>query len=325
MATGTTKKIMRMRVIITGATGTIGMALIRKCIEDDVEAVVLANPDSSRLSRLPDDPHVKVIKCGLSDLADADGDCLGLEKISGSGRYADAMFHLAWGGTFGDARNNRGLQQQNAKYAEGAAKLAGRLGCDVFVGAGSQAEYGRVSGVISASTPCAPENEYGRAKLEAGIATRRLCAQLSIRHIWPRILSIYGPYDGEKTMIMSLISSLLEGAVPPLTKGEQMWDYLFADDAADALMLLARKGRDGCIYPIGSGVARPLREYIETIRDVIDPQLKLGFGQVPYSDKQVMHLCADISELTAHTGFVPHVSFEEGAKRTVDFVRNNSR
>ncbi len=299
------------------------MALIRKCIEDGTQALVLVNPNSRRLSRIPNDPHIKLIKCGLEDLADADAKSLGLDKTADGENHADAMFHLAWGGTFGDARANKELQDKNAAYATEAVKLAARLGCSVFVGAGSQAEYGRVSGIISAGTPCSPENEYGRAKLETGIATRKLCKELGIRHIWPRILSIYGPFDGEKTMVMSLIASLLKGEEPALTKGEQMWDYLYTDDAANALMLLAKHGVDGCIYPIGSGTARPLREYIEIIRDVIDPSLPLGFGRVPYSDKQVMHLCADIKELSEHTGFTPKISFTEGAKRTVDFVRRS--
>ena len=88
-------------------------------------------------------------------------------------------------------------------------------------------------------------------------------------------------------------------------------------------MLLAEKGTGGRIYPIGSGIARPLKEYIEIIRDEIDPQLPLGFGEVPYSPKQVMHLCADISGLKEDTGFEPSVSFEEGARRTIAFVRDH--
>ena len=308
------------RVVITGATGVVGMALIRKCIETGTEAVALVNPDSGRLARIPDDPLVRVIKCGLDDYAEATPASLGIETLD-AGNCADVMFHLSWGGTFGDARNDKALQDKNAEYALDAVRLAGRLGCNVFVGAGSQAEYGRVSGKLSADTPCDPENEYGRAKLRTSKATRELCAELGIRHIWPRILSIYGPYDGDRTMVMSLIRTLLEGKMPSLTAGEQMWDYLYADDVADAFMLLADKGRDGGIYPIGSGVARPLREYVEIIRDAIDPALPLGFGEVPYSDKQVMYLCADISALREDTGFEPKVSFEEGARRTIDHIR----
>lgn len=304
-------------VIITGATGTIGMALIDKCIEQGTEVIALVNPASNRLDRIPDNRLVRIVKCGLDDFSYADADLLGIKT------GIDAMFHLAWGGTFGDARNDKALQEQNAAYAIDAVRLAHRLGCDVFVGAGSQAEYGRVSGKLSADTPCDPENEYGRAKLKASQETRKLCGELGMRHIWPRILSIYGPYDGEKTMVMSLIKTLLEGRRPALTKGEQMWDYLYSEDAATALMLLAEKGAGGRIYPIGSGIARPLKEYIEIIRDEIDPQLPLGFGEVPYSPKQVMHLCADISELKEDTGFEPSVSFEEGARRTIAFVRDH--
>ncbi len=306
---------MIRRVIITGATGTIGMALIRKCIDQDVEAILLVNPDSRRLARIPGDPHIKVIKCGLDELAKADSASLGIGS-------ADAMMHLAWGGTFGDARNDKALQDRNYRYCLDAVRLAHRLGCSVFIGAGSQAEYGRVEGVLTADTPCNPENEYGRAKLRASSDTRELCHELGMRHIWPRILSIYGPYDGEKTMVMSLISKLLAGEKPALTAGGQIWDYLYADDVALAYMLLTEKGVDGSIYPIGSGVGRPLREYIEIIRDQIDPALPLGFGEVPYSDKQVMHLCADISKLRSDVGFEPRITFEEGIRRTIEYVRN---
>ncbi len=304
---------MIKRVVITGATGTIGMALIRKCIECDIEAVLLVNPSSVRLGRIPDDPHVKMIKCGLADLASADAETIG---------RADVMFHLAWSGPFGDSRNDKALQEQNYEHALDAVRLAHRLGCSVFVGAGSQAEYGRVEGFLTPDTPCNPENEYGRAKLRASSATRNLCHELGIRHIWPRILSIYGPYDGEYTMVMSVISQLLDGKKPALTAGEQIWDFLYTDDVASAFMLLAEKGVDGCVYPIGSGIGRPLREYIEIIRDRIDPSLPLGFGEVPYSDRQVMHLCADISKLREDTGFSPQIGFEEGIRRTIDYVRN---
>ena len=184
------------RVVITGATGVVGMALIRKCIEKGIETIALVNPESRRAGRIPVDPLVKVIKCGLDDYSSADAFSLGIEMLEG-GCYADAIFHFAWGGTFGDARNDKTLQDANAQYALEAVRLASRLGCNVFVGAGSQAEYGRVSGKLSADTSCNPENEYGRAKLRTGNATRELCHELGIRHIWPRILSIYGPYDGE--------------------------------------------------------------------------------------------------------------------------------
>ena len=49
-----------------------------------------------------------------------------------------------------------------------------------------------------------------------------------------------------------------------------------------------------------------------------------GIGIKPYAPMQVMHLCADISELTADTGFEPKISFEEGLSKTITFWKNQS-
>lgn len=78
--------------------------------------------------------------------------------------------------------------------------------------------------------------------------------------------------------------------MPDLTAGEQKWDYLYSADAADALYRMACHGRSGAVYPVGSGTARPLREYIETLRDAIDLALPLGLGKIPYGPQQVMFL-----------------------------------
>ena len=103
-----------------------------------------------------------------------------------------------------------------------------------------------------------------------------------------------------------------------------MWDYLYADDAAEALYRMALYGRSGAIYPVGSGTARPLREYLEILRDEIDPSVVLGFGEVPYGEKQVMHLEADIRALKTDTGFEPMVPFEDGIRKTIEWMRRQN-
>lgn len=304
-----------MRVVITGPTGAVGHALIEVCIENRVEVLAICHKGSKRIKTLPASKYVKVLELDLdeyesiSDIAFAD-----------YGTY-DVFYHFAWNGTIGDVRNNMQIQHQNIGYALSAVHLAKRLGCHTFIGAGSQAEYGRVDGVLRPNTPTFPENGYGIAKLCAGQMTRIECQKLKIKHIWMRILSIYGPYDGEKTMITSTIRKLLAGEVPEFTKGEQLWDYLYSKDAGRAMLLLGQKGVDGRIYPIGSGKTKPLHEYIELMRDAIDPELLLAIGAIPYAPKQVMHLCADISQLTEDTGFVPEISFEEGIKETIEWAK----
>lgn len=123
------------------------------------------------------------------------------------------------------------------------------------------------------------------------------------------------------TMISGTIRKLLAGERPALTAGIQRWDYLYAGDAADAFYLAACHGRNGAVYPLGSGQAMPLKDYIIQMRDAIDPALPLGLGEVPYGPLQVMHLQADISALQADTGFVPKTPFAEGIRRTMDWVK----
>ena len=302
--------------IVTGPTGAVGRALIESLIENGVEVLAVTRKNTKRLSNIPDSPLVRNVGLDLSGIKELPDIVKDLP-----GKYY-AFYHLGWADTFGeDARNDVKSQLMNVGFAVDALEAAAKIGAGVFIGAGSQAEYGRYEGALSGSTPAFPENGYGIAKLAAGEFTRVRASQLGIKHIWVRILSVYGPCDGKGTMIMSTISSLLQGECPSLTQGEQLWDYLYSKDAGRALFLLGEKGKDKSIYCLGSGASRPLREYMEELRDMIDPALPLGIGERPYSKNQVMKLVADISALTEDTGFVPSYSFSEGIKETIDWVR----
>ncbi len=309
------------RAIITGPTGAIGIALIKALLLEDVEVLAVYHEGSARAEERLKDYHIHKIPCDLDHIRELP------ERLKEQGLPAvyDCFYHLAWDGTFGNTRNNMQGQARNIQYTLDAVETAAELGCKTFVGAGSQAEYGRVEGILRGDTPTDPENGYGIAKLCAGQMSRILCEQKGMKHIWTRILSIYGPGDGQNTMIMSTIRKLLAGEKPALTKGEQIWDYLYSEDAGRALALAGEKGVHGKVYPIGSGIARPLREYIEILRNSVNPNLELGFGEIEYGPKQVMHLCADISELQKDTGFAPSVPFDEGIWRTIQWVEKQSR
>lgn len=143
---------------------------------------------------------------------------------------------------------------------------------------------------------------------------------LGLKHIWARILSVYGPHDGEKTMVMSTINKLKNGEITEFTKGEQLWDYLYSDDAGEAFAKIGTHGVDGKIYVLGSGKARSLREYIEIIGKTLNAEHLLRIGALPCSDQQVMYLCADISELTHDTGWSPKTDFKTGIKNVAKFL-----
>lgn len=298
--------------VVTGPTGAIGTALCRFLAERGITVFAIVRPGSERAAHLRDIAGIQVFECDISCLA----------ELSDLIAAADAFFHLAWAKTTGAGHNDMPAQINNIRYTVDAVRAAAALGCRVFVGAGSQAEYGRVNGPLRPDTPCFPENGYGMAKLCAGQMSRTECALLGLDHIWMRILSVYGPFDGENSMISTVIRSLLAGKKPSLTSGEQLWDYLYSEDAAEALCLAAEKGRSGAVYPLGSGKARPLLDYVEELRDVIDPALPLGLGEIPYGEKQVMHLEADISALCEDTGFMPETSFAEGIQKTIQWMED---
>lgn len=269
---------------------------------------------------MPQSAYLDILEADIADLKNIEKKDVGLSEDE----QFDIFYHFAWAGTTGQARNNMPLQISNIQYTMDAVELAGRLGCTCFVGAGSQAEYGRVEGRLSADTPAFPENGYGMAKLCAGEMSRVRCEELGIRHIWTRILSVYGPNDGKGSMIMSTILKLSEGQRASLTAGGQKWDYLYSEDAAQAMLLLGKNGISGRIYVIGSGKAEPLKEYIEQLNESVKllngSTGELGFGDIPYGEKQVMHLEADISLLKADTGFEPQTDFTEGIQKTVEHL-----
>lgn len=305
----------------------IGTALVRYLLSCGIQVAALVRPGTQKTERLtgllmPDEREKNALKRGKlhiirANLEELKEDRIFEELLLKTGG-ADAFFHLGWSGTFGESRNDMYLQNQNVRYTLDAVQLAGKLGCRVFVGAGSQAEYGRVpeGEKLRADTPAFPENGYGIAKLCAGQMSRIACREQDICHIWMRILSVYGPWDTERTMVMSAINTLLAGGRPVFSKGEQLWDYLYARDAARALWLAAESGTDGRVYPLGSGQVRPLKEYIMLIRDAVEPTAEIGIGELPYQKRQVMYLCADIEQLTEDTGFVPEYTFEEGIRKT---------
>ena len=303
-----------MKAVITGATGAVGMALISELTKNNIEVLVFCRPGSNRNSRIKTGELVRVAECDLEGLKN---------YTPAPDEKYDYFFHFAWAGTTGAARNDMHLQNKNVEYTLDAVELAERFGCSVFIGAGSQAEYGRVEGKLSDMTPTNPENGYGIAKLAAGRMSRIMCQSRGMRHMWVRILSVYGPYDNEASMVVSTLRAMMRGEEPEFTPGEQIWDYMYSEDAARALLAVAEKGHNGEVYCLGSGRPAMLKEYIEKMRDAANPECKLGFGKRPYAENQVMYLCADIEKLKNDTGFEVTYSFEEGIEKTVAWVRAN--
>ena len=297
-----------MKIVITGSTGMIGLALIELLHkEHDIYAIV--RPSSSKINLLKDYNNIHIIECDLYNL----------KNILNNINKADLFFHLGWEGTTGNMnRNANELQLKNIQYTLDAIKIAEKLNCKSFVGAGSQAEYGIQNEKLNENTSINPITSYGIAKYAAGKLGKNLSEELNVKYCWTRILSVYGP-GLNNTMINSCIESILNDVPFDTTLGEQKWDYLYSFDCAKALYEIALNGHDGETYVVGSGKTRTIKEYITILKDTINPDYEINFGKLNYSPNQIMYLCADISKLKKDTQFKVETSFEEGIKKTIEW------
>lgn len=302
------------KVIVTGATGMIGASMIEQMVTDDIEVTAIIRPNSKKVNNLPVDAKIRVVECDIDNL-------LTLKDILE--KDYDTFYHFAWDGTYGDSRDDAMLQERNVRNTLEAVELAHAIGCSVFVGAGSQAEFGFVEGELSDDIPKNPVTGYGVAKYTAHKLSAIMCKKLGMRQSWGRIVSTYGPRDNSYTMVMSSVIAMMNGERMSFTKGEQVWDYVYGEDCSRAFYLIGKYGKHGKAYTIGSGQSKLLKEYITIIRDVVNPELEIGIGEREYFPNQVMKLTANISELTEDTGFVPQVDFEEGIRRTMEWCKEN--
>ncbi|MDR0983851.1 MAG: NAD(P)-dependent oxidoreductase [Ruminococcus sp.] len=218
---------------------------------------------------------------------------------------AEIFFHCAWVGASAKDRNSE-VNYENLKYLPDIIEMAKRFGVRRFIDCGSQAEINM------------PETAYAKAKTEFSQKAGDLCLKAGIEFCHTQIFSVYGPLSQMKdNLIKTVIMSLLKNETPKLTKCEQMWDFLYSEDCGRAFHLIAEKGKSGKTYQIGSGQERRLREYIELIRDIVNKNAELKFGEIPYFANQPMRLCADIEELKSDTGFLPKISFEDGIRSVI--------
>ena len=290
------------KIVVTGATSMLGVATIEECLRNGVEVVAIVHRNSKNFYRLPKSSNLKIIEANLDELSTCAPD------------NADVFYHFGWAATTHEGRLNVDVQEKNIRYTLDAVYLAHKCGCKKFIFAGSQAEYGLSDKPLSRETPIKPFTAYGVSKFAAGKLAEMLCKSLGLNFIWTRILSVYGKNDGANTLISYVIDCYKNNRQPVLTPCEQIWDYLYADDAGRAFRLLGQCATNG-VYVVGSGDGSPLKSYIEIIYRLMKPNVPLIFGGKPYAENQVTYLKADISDLQRDTGFKPQISFEEGISR----------
>lgn len=293
------------KIVITGATSMIGTALTEVAVREGVEVYAIIRPNTARTNRIIDSPLVHVVYGTLDNLLMIDGlpcDC-------------DVLYHFAWAGTKRIDRDNPVVQEANIKYTLDAVELACRCGCKRFIGAGSQAEYGPVHGVIDDNTKCAPVLSYGIAKYAAGILSRKACDAKGINHIWGRIFSVYGPHDNDETMLNYAISQFKNRRIAKFSSATQMWNYLFESDAGMIFYLLGEKEVSGSVYRVADSHSLPLRQYIREIARIMNAEELCTFES---DDKQLVGIETCDKKLFDDINYRPQVGFTEGIIRMIE-------
>ena len=306
-----------MRCCVTGASGHLGAALTRSLLAAGQEVIAVVRPSSDlwRLAGVEND--VEVVRAVLAERERLAG-CLCNLKI-------DAVLHAAWGGVTAGDRNAAAQIPDNVTDALSVVQAAADAGCGVFVGVGSQAEFGPYDVPLSEALPVRPQTAYGAAKLAAGLLTAKIAKSAGIRHSWLRLIATYGPMDDERHLISAVTLQLLRGETPRLSPGGQLCDYLYVDDAADALRSVVETADASGVFVLGSGQVHSVRDLCSRLRDLVDPSAPMEFGAVPYRPDQVMCMQANISRLHESTGWSPVVGIDEGLERTVDYYRDRER
>ena len=300
-----------MNIFITGGSGFVGSFLLRKLIsETDHKVAILSRGkrNNSRISGL-----IRKVVCIDGDLANPSAFEAELKLFN-----PEVVVHLAWEGVIGSERNSKG-QWRNVCHTMQLIELSHKLGAKKFIGLGSQAEYGPCSDRIDENQKTSPTTLYGASKLATFIMSQRMCSELKMKHVWLRLFSSFGPGDNESWLIPYVIKTLLDNKKPALTRAEQIWDYIYVEDVASAILSVLKNEHVEGLFNLGSGSASRLADIIEMVRDAIDPQLELGFGEQPYRPDQVMHLEANIERLTNATGWEPICDLKTSILETVNW------
>lgn len=299
-------------VVITGGDGFIGSHLARYFAENGLRVYALTIPESPVVERIQNIQNVTVIQRNLNET-----DAL-LKELP---RAPIAFIHLAWSGVSPENRNSIDIQLGNVSLCLEAAKLAAKLEAQRFILPGSTMEYAYCGQEISEKACPSPQNAYGAAKISARYLCEALCEELRLSYIYVVITGIYAADRKDSNVIYYTISELLQGRKPSLTALEQRWDYVHIDDVTRAFFLIATQGKAGGFYGIGHGDNWPLINYITRVRDIIDPSLPLGIGEVPYKDSRLPSSCVDMTSLKKDTGFIPKIPFEIGIKEVIRNVK----
>lgn len=302
-----------MTVIVTGASGFLGLATCRRLLADGHTVYGVLQQNSQNAHKLPVHDRFFPVRY---DLGTDDA------NLKSAIPHADTFIHFAWAGTKGDNRNDHDIHFANVSHSLCLMKTAAALGCKRFIFAGSQAEYGIHFEQITELTPCTPVSEYGKAKLAFGLQGAALAPALGLDFIHLRIFSTYGVGDHPHTLLSSCIRTFLSGETMQMGDCMHTWNFLNIKDEADLISQMATYdgmlSAEGSIFNVASDDTRRLKEFVLEAYDLCGQHGACAFGKPQPKPEGIVQLNPSIEKAKTLLGWTPKVTFAEGIRAMID-------
>lgn len=303
-----------MKAIVSGANGFIGTALCKSLSKQGHQVYAIVKDDKEYISEIEKFPNVEIITCELAEYRN-------LSSVIVE-REFDIFYHLAWIGSAGTMRGDIRAQIDNVQYTCSLVQTCIELKCKRIVFASSIMEY-EVIAAVNSDLSLNKSSIYSIAKLSADYFLKALANSEGIEYIRAVISNIYGPGENSPRLINTSIRKLLKGEHCAFSPGEQIYDFIYIDDAAQSFVAIGKKGVNNKTYYIGSRKPRPLKEFLVEMNTQICPNNQIGLGELEFEGVSLMYNEFDIDAIYKDTGFTPKYSFSEGIKNTIEWIKEN--
>lgn len=303
-----------MQILVTGGAGFIGARLVEALIKRGNLVKIFDDLSSGRISNIS-----HLIKTGAVEFIKGDVRDFSAVKEAGSG--CDIIYHLAAQSLVPFSMERPDIDMDiNIKGTLNVLMAAKDLMSKV-VFTSSSTVYGNV---VRIPTPedevLIPYSFYGLSKMAAEHYCRIYSEHFNVPTVILRLFNVYGP-GNNKGLMIDLYRKLLrdQKKLELLGTGNQLKDYLYIDDAVDALLLAPDKARcKGEAYNIGSGESFTVFQIAEFMLEILGlrgVEIFARGGKAWLGDVELTR--PDVSKAERDLGWKAKIDIKEGLTKTI--------